>query len=134
MLFRSYNAFLTAEKRRNPAALYGVTIFSSLRYVTRYGDRPISAVPLLSPDKFRAVGRTPLYDALTRSIEALLATDPPSGVRFIVETDGRDNESVTATRESVAALIAQVEKDHDWSFVYRGAHLGPLQEAVSQLR
>lgn len=132
-VIRDYNRFLAGQQARRPMAVYGLTLFSSERYVNRYGQRVITSVPNLNSKSFRPAGRTPLYDAATRAINALAATNPQSQVIFVIDTDGDDNASNTATRASLAKLIRQKEND-GWKFIFRGSDLSGLQAAVAALR
>jgi len=129
-----YNRFLDRWQGRTTKAAYSLTLFNSLRYVDRYTDTPISGVPHLSRRTFHPVGYTPLYDSAARAIRALHARDPLAPVVFVIFTDGRDNVSKTETRQSLARLIHRMENDHGWRFIYVGAQLGALQDAVAAIR
>lgn len=129
-----YNRFLDRWQGRTQKAAYSLTLFNSDRYVDRYVDTPISGVPHLSHRTFHPNAYTPLYDSAARAIRALHARDPLAPVVFVIFTDGQDNTSTLETRQSLARLIHRMENDHDWRFIFVGAHLASLRDAVVAMR
>lgn len=74
-------------------------------------------------------GRTALYDAVGRTINAIgerLAKMPerdrPGLVTVVVATDGLNNASREFTRERVCQMTEHQEKVYNWKFVYLGAN------------
>lgn len=125
-----YNAYLTKWKAKTQLAPYSLTLFNSLKYQPRYNEREISTVPKLTPKTFKPDGRTPLYDAATRAIKTFAKSDPEGQVTFVIFTDGKDNASKTATKQSLAKLIVKMKRTEGWRFIFEGPRLGELADAV----
>ena len=128
-----YNAALATWKIRFPLSPYSLTLFNSRSTGERYVDRSVRSIPLLTRATFHPVGRTPLYDAAAAAIRGLDARTATDDIRFLICTDGMDNESGRFTARSLATLIAQKERK-GWRFVYLGPSLGDLRAAVAQVR
>lgn len=89
---------------------------------------PIDEVPLLNEHVYVPRGTTALLDAVGRAIRETgetLASKPeherPSKVLVAILTDGHENASVEYTREQVAQMIAEQERNYQWAFVYVAA-------------
>jgi uncharacterized repeat protein (TIGR01451 family) len=128
-----YNAALATWKARFPLSPYNLTLFNTRSIRERYVDRSVRSIPPLTRATFHPVGRTPLYDAVAAAIRRLDTRSATDDIRFLICTDGKDNESVHFTARSLARLIVHKERK-GWRFVYLGPSLADLSAAVAQVR
>lgn len=72
--------------------------------------------------------RTPLYDAIEKMIDhAERTSHGAADVIVVVFTDGAENASTKATRQSVLAKI-EACKQRGWTFVFLGANIDSFEE------
>lgn len=85
--------------------------------------QPIKEVQPLTKTTYRPDGCTALYDAVCSSINALKSTAKKTQkVLTVVMTDGGENSSKEYTQAQLKALIAECEKEGNWTFVFLGAN------------
>ena len=132
-VIRHYNRLLRGWQEKKPEARLELFLFNSSAIRHAVVDRKVTKARPLTPAQLAPGGKTPLYDAIERGIRVTHRAHPDVPVTFAIITDGKDNASSSATKASVAELIAEMETDHGWRFVYRGISLAPLQAAVEAL-
>jgi uncharacterized protein YegL len=123
------NAWLADQRKDGPEDLLTLVTFDAPADPTKprvrvlYDGTPLKDVVNLSEANYKPDGGTPLFDAIGSTISRIEA-DPRSADRsivLVVMTDGLENASVEYTRESIAARIAQKERD-GWTIMYLGAN------------
>jgi hypothetical protein len=131
------NAWLADQRKDGPEDLLTLVLFdapqdpSKPRVRVRYDAVPLKGIVDLTEADYKPDGGTPLYDAIGSTISRL-ESDPRSADRsvvLVVMTDGLENASVEYTRESIAARIAQKERD-GWTIMYLGANQDAKQVAA----
>lgn len=91
----------------------------------RYHLLPPDRAGRLSEKNYAPNGNTPLYDAIgvtIRSMEAMEADAARDPVLMVIVTDGEENASKEFDLAGVKKLIAEKEKQGNWTFVYLGAN------------
>lgn len=82
-------------------------------------------VPLQEMKEFTSYdpdSMTSLYDAIGEAIETKKKKGKTDGVICVILTDGHDNSSTKFTSTSIKKLISEMEKEHNWTFIYLGAN------------
>jgi len=128
-----FAAWLGRRVAIDPTAPLWLWTFNSIRFRTLERGTPLEEVPALDRSTFVAKGWTPLYDSVAEAIRRLARTEPEGRVIFTISTDGADNVSTGWTKERLARLIRQKERDDGWRFRYHGAALAELQAEVARL-
>ncbi len=124
----NYNHWLADEQQAQPDARGTMALFSSCAYRQRgAAGQPFSDLPSLTKASYKPACRTPLYDAIAKTINRadknpLSASD---NVVIVVYTDGSDNASKRWTEAELDALIAEKTAD-GWTFVWLGESLDRL--------
>ena len=120
-----FNEYVATQKA---AKVEGQTYFS----LNQFADVSKTTIPYakiedvleLNSDTYRADGpATALYDSIDAAItEVENIGEKPSRILFVVLTDGLENASRKATRESVLERITS-KKAQGWEFVFLGANM-----------
>jgi len=99
---------------------------------------PINEVPELTRETYVPRAGTPLLDAIGRGINDLdqklaLLDDKgkPSGVIFVVITDGQENASKEFRRDQIVKMIKEKQEKDDWQFVFLSADLETINDALN---
>lgn len=129
---RRYNRVLRDFQRLTSVAPYHLTRFNSRKFQREYVGIAIEDAARITPEQFNPAHTTNLYDAATKMIRQLSRRDPIGRVIVALVSDGGDNASVRATRESLAKLIRSKERG-GWSFLYVGAGALELQAQVAAI-
>ena len=106
--------------------LMSVSVFNSLVGRERVaGPGPVADTPLLSAERYKPDGSTPLYDAIADTIkEAESHTGP---VLFVILTDGQENASQRYKKADVNTMVADTTQT-GWQFVYLACGLDAMLE------
>ena len=75
----------------------------------------------LSYSEYAPNGMTALYDAIGAGIEYQKGLKTKN-VIFVVLTDGLENASRNYSKKSIGEIITNMEKEHNWKFLYLGAN------------
>jgi hypothetical protein len=67
-------------------------------------------------------GMTALYDAIGKAIRHMKTKPTFKNVVCVILTDGEENASQTDNQLSIKILIEEMEKEHNWTFIYVGAN------------
>jgi hypothetical protein len=118
-----FNEYISTLKAKGNHFSVTLTKFGENRIETPFVDIPISKVPKLSDENYKPDGMTPLYDAISKTINK---TRGKSHTLFMILTDGEENASKECTRETISKLIKECEKD-GWTFAYVGSGLDAWQ-------
>lgn len=96
--------------------------FDSGHYNRIYRDTVAEMAINITPEYYRPRGRTPLYDAMGRSIHELLPKVDDSDVVLVtVITDGYENASCEYNALAIKSLVEEL-KEKGWVFTYIGAN------------
>ena len=138
----SFNDFLSEQRGVEGKARVSLVQFDH-EYETVYAGRKLAEAPSLDERTYRPRGRTALLDAIGRTVteaEQRLArraekrrakgkdVDAPDVV-VVVITDGFENASRAYSELQIRELIARLEKDHDWTFLFMGTSQGAALQA-----
>ena len=106
--------------------LFSLAVFNSNIGLERIVDGvPLDRAPRLDHEHYQPTGATPLYDAMWQSMDLMKAHQ--GQVLFIVQTDGEENSSRTATRQQIVDRIAE-KTAAGWQFVYLGCDIDAMQQ------
>ena len=111
-----------------------LNLFDSERW-REYFRGDLSDFPQMKLKDYRPGARTPLYDAIAKTISMVEADAGDSKVLVIIDTDGMENASVEVTRDTIFKQIKDKE-DEGWTFVFLGANMeqfGGAFEAQHQM-
>lgn len=119
----AHNAYLDrliAEANNEPV-LVTLAVFNT--QVTIIDNAvPVAAATRLDEGNYQPMGNTALLDAVGNTLKAFQANvivEPGDKVFVFVSTDGAENSSIEHTRDSVRAIIAELEAK-EWAFVFSG--------------
>jgi hypothetical protein len=129
-----FNSFV--DKQRNGAGRARLTLAQfDHEYEVVYERREIESVPHLDRASYVPRGNTALLDAIGRTIHSVRGRiasevngEGPSGVVFVIITDGQENASRKFTRAHVLDLIQEQQKA-GWEFLFFGANQDAIGEA-----
>lgn len=139
-----YNAFIAAQRKEAPNDTLTLVFFDSIGYGrsaetrirTEFSNKALKDVPILTSEVYRPEGGTPLYDALTSTIDkvgrelaTMLEEDRPDKVLFLVQTDGQENSSQEFNKEDVRKRIEHQRSKYKWEFVFLSADASALEDA-----
>jgi uncharacterized protein YegL len=120
-----YNEYMQTMKEevQDPLKVY-VTFFDTV--VTKIHDGiPIADVPNLTSATYCPGGMTAMYDAIGETLTAIKASLKGKKIKpkitVVIQTDGDENSSKEFDRAKINALIAKLEKEGNWTFVFMGA-------------
>ena len=109
--------------------LMSVSVFNSLVGRERVaGPGPVADAPLLSAERYKPDGSTPLYDAIADTIKEAESNAGP--VLVVVLTDGQENASQHHTKGDVNTLVAD-KIQAGWQFVYLACGLDAMVEGAA---
>ena len=132
-----FNVFLN-EKKQQPGSvtLTLVQYDSQDPYEVIHQFTQINEVPELTRETYVPRAGTPLLDAIGRGINDLdqklaLLDDKgkPSGVVFVVITDGKENSSKEFRRDQIVKMLNEKQEKDDWQFVFLSADLESIKDA-----
>lgn len=108
--------------------LMSISVFNSLVGRERVaGPGPVTQMPLLSHERYKPDGVTPLYDAIADTIKEAESHAGP--VLLVVLTDGQENASQRYKKGDVNKMIAE-RTQAGWQFVYLACDLDAMQEGA----
>lgn len=120
-----FNSFLDEQRKGEGRALLSLTLFDT-SFDVRFVGHDLREVPELGTreNRYSPHGGTALYDAVVTTIrgaEAWLGNHPEfkGDVVTVIQTDGEENSSQTATLDQVNDLISAKTKE-GWEFVFLG--------------
>jgi len=132
-----FNVFLNENKQLPGSVTLTLVRFDSQDpYEVIHQFTPITEVPELTRETYVPRAATPLLDAIGRGINdldqklALLEDEgKPSGVVFVVITDGQENASKEFRKEQIVKMINEKQEKDDWQLVFLSADLESINDA-----
>lgn len=131
---RGVNGFLDDQRTGDGTLLLSMTLFDT-DFDVRYVATDLTDVAPLGSraNRYSPSGGTALYDAVVTTIQgvdAWLALNPhfKGDVVTVIQTDGEENASRTATLDEVNALISDRTR-RGWEFVFQGIGQAAWTEA-----
>jgi len=129
-----FNQFLDEQRQNGDDALMTFVQFDSNNpHEVIANAMALSDVRPLTGATFRPRGSTPLFDAMGSLITDATIRSEGEGkgevIIFVTFTDGKENDSVNYTRESIFELVAKREA-LGWTFVYLGANQDSYAEGA----
>jgi len=115
----SINEFIEEQKKTDDNALLTMYTFST-NFQRVYDNVPLSQVPQFTD--FEPDGTTSLYDTIQEAIMNKLNGPHSRDVVCVILTDGMDNTSQNCDLRAAAQLIARVQAESNWHFIYLGAN------------
>jgi hypothetical protein len=130
------NAFIKEQKEVPGDGCWTMIQFDD-KYEVHYAGTPQSQVPLLNDATYQPRGNTALIDAVCRAIHETISRladlpeeEYPSGVIFVIMTDGIENWSRIYKKSDMAALIKAQNEKYNWQFIFLGANQDSIPEAA----
>lgn len=130
------NAFIKEQKETPGDGCWTLIQFDN-EYEVHYAGIPQEQVPLLNDATYQPRGGTALIDAVCRAIHETIARlaglseeEYPSGVVFVIMTDGQENASRAYKKADMNALIRTQNEKYNWQFVFLGANQDAVPEAA----
>jgi len=132
-----FNVFLKENKQQPGSVTLTLVQFDTQDpYEVIHQFTPINEVPELTHATYVPRGFTPLLDAIGRGINdldqklAMLGDEEkPSGVVFVIVTDGKENASKEFRRDQIVKMIKEKQEKDDWQFVFLSADLEAINDA-----
>jgi hypothetical protein len=116
-----FNEYLASLKNQKKPLAFTLTQFNSNGTKIPYQSVPVKEVAPLTDETYCPDAGTPLYDAIGQTVRSIDEQNKKhSHVLFIILTDGLENASREFTKDGIATLIKEKEKQ-GWTFVYLGA-------------
>jgi hypothetical protein len=122
--FNAYLAGLAEETRVE--YLFSLTLFNT-SFENRYVAEPLTHIRDLDAKNYVPDGWTALYDAIGSTVRAVEAKQKAGKlpavdkIMTVIMTDGHENSSREWNLNAVRELIAQKEREGNWTFVFLGA-------------
>jgi len=134
-----FNVFLNENNKQPGRVTLTLVQFDTQDpYEVIHQFTPINKVQDLTRETYVPRGTTPLLDAIGRGINdldqklALLDDEgKPSGVVFVVITDGQENSSKEFRRDQIVKMINEKQEKDDWQFVFLSADLESINDALA---
>jgi len=134
-----FNVFLNENKQQPGSVTLTLVQFDTQDpYEVIHQFTPINEVPELTRETYVPRAGTPLLDAIGRGINdldqklALLDDEEkPSGVVFVVITDGQENSSKEFRKDQIVKMINEKQEKDDWQFVFLSADLESINDALA---
>lgn len=122
-----FNEYIqTLKKKKNGKVLFSLTKFNSYGIEKPYVAVDLEKVEKLDSNTYKPDGMTPLYDACVETIEAVAGEingkNGPVAILTVIMTDGEENASQKHTEKCLSNLIAKLQKQGNWTFVFLGAN------------
>lgn len=114
-----YNQMIKDNKQLDDEA-YVTTIFFDNRYITFQDRKPIKEADLIT-DEYKPTGMTALFDAVSRTINAIQA-EKEDKVLVTIITDGLENASKEWNGKKVKKLI-EAKRKEDWVITFLGTNI-----------
>jgi len=134
-----FNVFLNENNKQPGRVTLTLVQFDSQDpYEVIHQFTLIHEVPELTYETYVPRASTPLLDAIGRGINdldqqlALLdEEEKPSGVVFVVITDGQENSSKEFRKDQIVKMINEKQEKDDWQFVFLSADLESINDALA---
>jgi hypothetical protein len=133
----SFNTFLAEQKLVPGDAVFTLCTFNH-DYTLVHDFIELAFVPDLNPKTYAPSGNTALLDAMGTTINsvgqklaAMVESERPSKIVFLIITDGQENASSRFSREQIASMVQHQKDTYNWEFVFMGANIDAIAESRS---
>lgn len=115
------------------SARISLTLFDDLGIDLVFDRVKARETPPLTAQLFQPRGRTPLNDAIGRTVAAIDKAElrERENVAFVILTDGLENASTEHTKQSVRLLLERRQKEKNWLVIYLGANQDAFAEGAT---
>jgi uncharacterized protein YegL len=129
--FNEYTNSLRANE--SLSARISLTLFDDLGIDLVFDRVKAREMPSLTSQIFQPRGRTPLNDAIGKTVEAIDKAElrEKENVAFVILTDGLENASTEHTKQSVKLLLERRQKEKNWLVIYLGANQDAFAEGAT---
>jgi len=132
-----FNSMIENQKKEDGEAYVTTVLFDDF-YEMLHDHVNIQDVKPITNNEYFARGMTALLDAVGKTINSVgnrLSVTPederPEKVVFVITTDGLENASVEFTKSTVKEMIEHQQSKYSWTFIFLGANMDAVSEAVS---
>ncbi len=117
-------SFVAKQAKVNPSTRMTLIEFDDIGYYISVNRAPVMAVDRIA---IEPRGRTPLLDALGRTMEDVSKRITCGKIIMVIITDGLENASINWSRDQVLLRVNHMRDKHGWEFIYLGAN----QDAIA---
>jgi hypothetical protein len=134
-IIEGVNSYIGEQQTLPGDALFSLVTFNDT-VTTRFSARNLKDVKPLTLADYVPNGMTALLDALGRVIQttgarlsSFPASERPSKVIILVQTDGQENASREYSKSGVYNLLKHQQDVYNWTFIFLGANIDSFAEA-----
>jgi len=132
----AFNGYVSSQQQCAGQAQLTLVQFDD-QYETPLSCVPIARTPSLNHPSYEPRGSTALFDAIGRTLvvtgarlNAMPATQRPSKVLLVIQTDGYENASREFRAQQIQEMIAHQRDKYGWQFVFLGANQDAIMSAA----
>lgn len=129
-----FNSVMADHRKKGDAVLVSTVLFNT-DYQLLHDRIPVSEVPDITENEYRAGGGTALIDAIGSSIKHIEEVhryirpeDVPDRTLFMITTDGFENSSHIYSSDDVKQMIT-AKQEKGWEFVFLAANIDAVETA-----
>lgn len=116
-----FNEYLKTLKQLPMTVRFTLTLFNSGKTEVRHHATLVTDIPDLTEATYQPTDRTPLYDAIGRTLTVAACEAAPEVKKLcVILTDGLENASREYTKDGIVHMIKEYEEG-GWTFIYLGA-------------
>jgi len=128
-----FNEFVQEQKKIEGDVFLSLTLFNT-EVEQVYSRCKLSDVGKLTEEVYYADGMTALLDAMGETLTKVknrivksVKSKRPKKVIVLIVTDGLENASKEWKKDSIRELVADLQDNHKWKFVFLGANQDSIQ-------
>jgi uncharacterized protein YegL len=130
-----FNTLINNQKEEEGTVLVTTVLFNTNNTIL-HNRIPLEEIEPLTKKEYSASGGTALLDAVGTTIDMLskkiaqTETTTYPTVLCVIMTDGEENSSCNYTLKRVKKAIEFYKENHNWEFIFLGAHIDAFQTAL----
>ena len=128
-----FNEFVQEQRKLKGDAFLSLTLFNT-EVEQVYSRCKLDDVGDLTEEVYCADGMTALLDAMGETLTKVksrivksVKSKRPKKVIVLIVTDGLENASKEWKKDSIRGLVADLQDNHKWKFVFLGANQDSIQ-------
>ena len=128
-----FNAMIEKEKKEQLPVKVTTVLFNNSEQVL-YERKDIGSVPELTNKDYVTGGTTALLDALGDTLSRMDSVNclpEKRKVIVVITTDGKENASREFTKDKIKEMVAELQAEKNWEFIFLGANIDAIGEAGS---